>query len=78
MNQDLISRVDRHEAADQARFAALAQRLEGVERKVAVGSFLGVVAAEAIGRGIPGVLEALPSLLAGAQALLASAAAVVG
>lgn len=64
---DVLEAFRVHEVKDEERFSILGVRLTGLERKVAVGSFLGVVAAEAVGKGLLQLPEVLQVLLGAAQ-----------
>jgi hypothetical protein len=58
-------RVEKHEAGVVKRFLDLDFRLSNVEKQVARGAFLGVLLAEALRAGAPGIGQAIASILGG-------------
>jgi hypothetical protein len=70
-DEDLKEQMEKHEANDEQRFAVLDLRLGNMERKVALGSFLGVVMAEAVARGVMSFPEVLRALAESAAPLVA-------
>lgn len=71
MADSIEEKLDKHEEEDNKRFSLLDKRLSGLEKKVALGSFLGVVAAQLVERGVLSIPQVLQVLAQGQASILA-------